>query len=96
VPILRKHLHREPLRERSWAQLMLAPYRSGDTAGALGATETAVRPALTGSHATAIAECDAKLARYRAALDAGADPAVVAGWIAQTQAERQRILRDGD
>ncbi|MER7457352.1 recombinase family protein [Micromonospora sp. NPDC126480] len=37
-----------------------------------------------------IAECDAKLARYRAALDAGADPAVVAGWIAETQAERQR------
>ncbi|MFE0530435.1 recombinase family protein [Micromonospora parva] len=37
-----------------------------------------------------LAECDAKLYRYRAALDAGADPAVVAGWIAETQAERQR------
>ncbi|MGN9913557.1 hypothetical protein ACTMTJ_39080 [Phytohabitans sp. LJ34] len=37
-----------------------------------------------------VAECDAKLARYRVALDAGADPAVVAGWIAETQAERQR------
>lgn len=36
------------------------------------------------------AECDAKLAQYRAALDAGADPVVVAGWIADTQAERQR------
>jgi hypothetical protein len=34
------------------------------------------------------AGCDAKLARYRAALDAGPDPAVVAGWIAETQAER--------
>jgi hypothetical protein len=33
---------------------------------------------------------DAKLARYRAVLDAGADPAVVAGWIVDTQAERQR------
>lgn len=29
------------------------------------------------------------LAHYRA-LEAGADPAVVAGWIAETQAERQR------
>ncbi len=37
-----------------------------------------------------VAECDAKLDRYRAALDAGADPAVVAGWIAETQAERLR------
>jgi site-specific DNA recombinase len=32
---------------------------------------------------TAMAECDAKLERYRAALDAGADPAVVTGWIAR-------------
>jgi hypothetical protein len=38
-----------------------------------------------------VGECDAKLARYRAALEAGADPAVVAGWIAETQAERQHI-----
>ena len=37
-----------------------------------------------------LAECDAKLARYRAALDAGADPAIVAGWIAETQTERQQ------
>ncbi|MCN0179975.1 recombinase family protein [Salinispora arenicola] len=36
-----------------------------------------------------VAEYDAKLARYRAALEAGADPAVVAGWIAETQAERR-------
>jgi site-specific DNA recombinase len=37
-----------------------------------------------------VAECDAKLARYRAALEAGADPTVVADWIAETQADRQR------
>ena len=41
-----------------------------------------------------VAECDAKLARYRAALHAGADPAVVAGWIAETQAERKQALRE--
>lgn len=35
-------------------------------------------------------ECDAQLARYRAALDGGADPTVVAGWIADTQAKRAR------
>jgi site-specific DNA recombinase len=37
-----------------------------------------------------IAACDAKLARYRAALDAGADPTVVTTWIAETQTERQQ------
>ena len=37
-----------------------------------------------------VADCDLKLARYRAALDAGADPAVVASWIAETQAERRQ------
>ncbi|MEH1017208.1 hypothetical protein V6U90_29450 [Micromonospora sp. CPCC 206060] len=36
------------------------------------------------------AECDAKLERYRAALDAGADPAVVTEWIAQPQTKRTR------
>jgi site-specific DNA recombinase len=33
-------------------------------------------------------DCDQRLACYRAALDAGADPALVAGWIAETQAQR--------
>ncbi|WP_305788370.1 recombinase family protein [Symbioplanes lichenis] len=31
-----------------------------------------------------IAECDAKIERYRATLDAGGDPALVAGWISET------------
>jgi hypothetical protein len=39
-----------------------------------------------------IAACDTKIARYKATLDAGADPAVVAGWITTTQAERAAAL----
>ena len=35
-----------------------------------------------------IAACDRKLSQYRAALDAGASPATVAAWIAETEAER--------
>lgn len=35
-----------------------------------------------------IAECDRKLAQYRAALDAGASPATVAAWTAETEAEK--------
>jgi DNA invertase Pin-like site-specific DNA recombinase len=36
-----------------------------------------------------LADCDARLARYRKALDAGTDPAVVARWISEVQAERR-------
>ncbi|WP_123809680.1 hypothetical protein [Micromonospora globispora] len=51
-------------------------------------------PALGTAARATIADCDAKLERYRAALDAGADPAVVIGWIVQTQAERTRVEAD--
>lgn len=36
----------------------------------------------------AVAECNRKIARYREAWDAGADPVVVAGWIVEVQARR--------
>jgi site-specific DNA recombinase len=35
-----------------------------------------------------IADCDAKLRQHRAALEAGADPVLVTGWITETQAHR--------
>ena len=35
-----------------------------------------------------IANCDAKLRAHRAALEAGADPKVIAGWMAEVQAQR--------
>jgi hypothetical protein len=34
--------------------------------------------------------CDDRLAKYRAKLEAGADPAVVTGWIAEVTAQRTR------
>ncbi len=37
-----------------------------------------------------IADCDRRMAQYRAALHAGADPVSVAGWITETEAERAR------
>jgi hypothetical protein len=39
-----------------------------------------------------LADCGTKLARHRAALEAGADPAIVTGWIAEVEAERRRLL----
>ena len=41
-----------------------------------------------------IAECDHRLARYRQALDAGADATVVASWMAEVQGERLRAERE--
>jgi site-specific DNA recombinase len=35
-----------------------------------------------------VAECDRKLNQYQAALHVGASPATVAGWIAETEAEK--------
>ncbi|HKI28296.1 MAG TPA: recombinase family protein, partial [Actinomycetota bacterium] len=36
-----------------------------------------------------LADCDARLARYREALEAGTDPAVIGRWIQEVQAERR-------
>jgi site-specific DNA recombinase len=38
-----------------------------------------------------LAACDQRLAKYRAALDAGADPSVVTTWIAEVQSERLAV-----
>jgi len=35
-----------------------------------------------------IAECDARLRQHRAALEADADPKIITGWMAETQARR--------
>jgi site-specific DNA recombinase len=35
-----------------------------------------------------IADCDAKLRQHRAALEAGADPVIVTGWMKEVQARR--------
>jgi len=39
-----------------------------------------------------IADCDARLARYQAALDAGGDPQTIAEWTRQVKAERAAAL----
>jgi NADH dehydrogenase/NADH:ubiquinone oxidoreductase subunit G len=44
-------------------------------------------PAVDAARRT-IAECDRKLARHRAALEAGADPALVVAWSHQVQQQR--------
>jgi site-specific DNA recombinase len=52
--------------------------------------EILVRPADV-QHELELAACDRRLAQYRAAPDAGADPASIAWWITEAEAERARI-----
>lgn len=78
-----------------WVARALAPSRLADTLEAMvtaQAKPSSHDPALEQARRT-IEESSTKLAGYRAALDAGADPAVVTGWIAQTQAEKTTAER---
>ena len=74
----------------NWISRLFEPDRLDETCRALAEAQEPA-PADEGSADAArreLAKCDARLARYREALEAGADPTVVARWIAEIQAER--------
>jgi DNA invertase Pin-like site-specific DNA recombinase len=75
-----------------WLACEFAPPRLSQTIHDLAAAQAAQTTSDVNREHTAqkIAGCDRKLAQYRAALDAGASPATVAAWIAETEAERAR------
>jgi hypothetical protein len=79
----------EPL--DGWLATLFAPHQLERTIETLTAGQMIDVPDPAQSRARlVIAECDTKLARYRAALEAGADPLLVTGWIAQVRADRDR------
>lgn len=70
-----------------------APHRIADTITAL--TEHQETPDIDHEADRAriqLAECETKLTRHKAALEAGADPTVVTRWIAEVETERRSIL----
>jgi site-specific DNA recombinase len=76
-----------------WIAREFAPHRLNETIHDLAAVPLRQAATLTNEDeeiARKIAECDRKLARYRATLDAGADPRIVAAWITETEAEKAR------
>jgi site-specific DNA recombinase len=88
--ILREDVVIPPL--DAWLSGLFAPDRRDAVIAemaAVAATETPV-PAIS-TAAARTKELDTKLARDRAALDAGADPALVSGWITEVQEQRARI-----
>jgi len=73
-----------------WITGIFEPDRLEETCRALAHTQEPA-PAEDGAAEAArrtLADSDARLDRYREALEAGTDPAVVARWIAEVQAER--------
>ena len=74
----------------AWLARAFEPATLPATVDTLYAAQDAGEAEAARIHATRrkISECDHKLATYRAALEAGAEPAVVAGWIAEVTASR--------
>ena len=76
-----------------WLSNCFAPHRLADTLDQLYRTQpdTDLDPAALAAART-LEECDHKLARHRAALEAGADPQLVATWMTEVQARRAEAL----
>jgi hypothetical protein len=72
----------------NWLAREFAPHRVAKTLRALAEARPSPAKAATDVDVTSkSAECDRKLAQYRATLDAGANSDTVAAWIAETEAE---------
>jgi hypothetical protein len=71
----------------TWLAQAFAPHRLEQSLTALEDAQPDDGPAVEAAR-RAIAECDRKLARHRAALEAGADPALVVAWSQQVQQQR--------
>ncbi|MBS2538394.1 recombinase family protein [Catenulispora sp. NF23] len=80
-----------------WLLKLFAPHRIGETIrtmadNAAALTEPATAPEPDADAAAKVAKCDTKLEAYRKALEAGADPVTVSGWIAEVNATRAAAL----
>ena len=79
----------------NWLVTIFAPHQLEQTIREMQAAQEPATPVpappAQDIHAV-IADCDARLARYQAALDAGADPQAVAEWTRQVKAERAAAL----
>ncbi|MFF3871426.1 recombinase family protein [Streptomyces sp. NPDC001978] len=84
-----------------WIARVFAPDRLTATLEALSLASAAASTAQTRTpeqaHARqAIKDCERRLARYQAALDAGADPAVVTQWINEAQRDKETARKKLD
>lgn len=76
----------------AWLGKMFLPHRLDDTIDLMAGAEqpsNGETRAAEAAHAV-ITDCNTKLATHRAALEAGADPALITQWMAETQNRRAR------
>ncbi|GAA0425952.1 hypothetical protein Acor_54560 [Acrocarpospora corrugata] len=76
-----------------WLARLFTPSSIDRTMDLLVASHDAPVPELreTETIKRQMAECDRKLARHRAALEAGADPVLIAGWMTEEQGRRTTL-----
>jgi site-specific DNA recombinase len=74
-----------------WLTTVFLPHRLDDTIDLMASAREpeSTNPAADAARAT-IADCDAKLATHRTALEVGADPTIVTQWITEAQARRSK------
>jgi hypothetical protein len=80
----------------AWLQRVFDPNNLDAAVAAFSAAQGPNDGAIARAEAArrAVADCGTRLAKYRAALEAGADPAVVAGWIKEVEADRLHAERE--
>jgi hypothetical protein len=88
----------DPLRRHSTRRAQPTPRVWVSRDGLRLAREPPARPPWTPPRSKAakrkLAACDKRSSQYRKALDSGADPAVVAGWMSEVQGERLKAEVD--
>ena len=72
-----------------WLAGVFAPNRIEQALAAMEAAQPEPHHGQDDAVRREIAECDRKLARHRSALEAGADPALVASWMADVQQQKR-------
>lgn len=78
-----------------WLAQVFDPKRLNETAGLIAASEgpAVADEARAVAARRTVADVERRLDRFREALEAGADPSVVSGWIREAMAERARAER---
>ena len=79
-----------------WIGSLFDPANLDETCASLAAAGGATEADHAGIEAAErkLTDCDSRLTKYRKALDAGADPVVVAGWVPEVQGERLRAEQE--
>lgn len=71
-----------------WLSEVFAPHRIEGALTAMADSQPSATTSPFEAARSEIADCDRKLARHRAALESGADPALIAAWSADVQRQR--------